>query len=381
MARAGSSGSDSTLWMYQRSSKQTRKSVKVPPVSIPTRKVSAAPVLKFRFKLSPCAILPMLGVPQTFRIAYFQDTDPPENSEQTIARIVYGAASNADATQLRLALPLLGARILHEVWSSDQPVVRGAESGFHTACFGSFMFAYGVFEETDAGLQVCTRQVYQRLLALTREYGYPSILRVWNHFPEICMSDGVGARYREFCDGRREAWLADTPSAQAPLPAVTTTGSQAQGLVVYFLAAREAGVALHNPRQTAPSEYPPELGPHGPSFSRGMLHEETGICRLYLSGTASITGHETQHAGDVAEQTREVLRNHTAVLEQAHQLNPTCPTQVEALPFEKVYLARPEDVSAVSAVLRERVAAPQYVLHSPLCRGDLLLEMESCWMP
>ena len=318
---------------------------------------------------------------QTLRINYFQDINPPESSEQTIARIVYGAVNEADASQLCLALPPIGARSLCEIWSSEQSVTRGAEAGFHYACFGSFMFAYGVFEEKDAGLEACTHGVYQRMLGLTRRQGYPWILRMWNHFPKICTPSGEEMRYRyqEFCDGRRQALLADAQRSQAPLPAVTTTGSQAEGMAVYFLAAREAGIALQNPRQTTPSEYPPQLGPHGPSFARGVLHEEAETCRVYLSGTASIIGHATQHLGDVGEQTREVLRNHAAVLAQAHQANAACPTQVEALPFEKIYLARVEDVSTVRAALQECFTPPQYFLHSPLCRQDLLLEMESIW--
>ncbi len=335
-----------------------------------------------------CPLLPSLSCVVSFmppesplyRITYSQAPPPLKNSEQTVARIVYGAHSRAETSQLHVALPPLGASTLHETWSSTQPIERGKDRGFEYAIFGSLMLAYGVFEETG-GLQEATRAVYRDMLHLARAQGRPSILRIWNHFPGICESGGAQNRYQEFCEGRRQALLADEQARGAPLPAVTTTGSQADGLVVYFLSSQDAGAALHNPRQTAPSNYPPHLGPHGPSFCRGVAHEEAGAGRVYLSGTASIVGHETQHVGDAAEQARELLRNHAAVLEQARAALPGCSAQLGTLPFEKIYLMRPEDQEAVQSVLREIFgeALPQYFLHSALCREDLLLEMESAW--
>ena len=67
-------------------------------------------------------------------------------------------------------------------------------------------------------------------------------------------------RYQSFCEGRRRALVEDEQGASQSLPAVTTTGSFAPGFAVYFLAGKEAGQSLENPRQTAPSDYPEHLG-------------------------------------------------------------------------------------------------------------------------
>lgn len=315
----------------------------------------------------------------SFRIEHFPDPVSPQHSEQTIVRILYGARTAAGESGLELGLPPLGVPAWCEHWTSDRIERRGESRGFRFVCFGSRMFAYAVFGEVSPDLQVLTWQVYRDLLVLARQQGYPWILRVWNCFPDIIGPAGGLNRYQSFCEGRRRALRDDDQGAGLALPAVTTTGSFAPGFAVCFLAGQEAGNSLENPRQTAPSDYPEHFGPHGPSFCRGVSHVADGQTALYLSGTASITGHETRHRGDVAAQAREILHNHAAVIEQARIEGATGPERLHDLPFQKIYLADPEDLPAVQREVRTVVGAdmPCCFLHSPLCRGDLLLEMES----
>ena len=317
-----------------------------------------------------------------FRIEYFPDPVPPQHSEQTVVRILYGARTAAGDLGLELGLPPLGAPALCEHWLSDRIARRGESRGFRFVCFGARMLAYAVFSEGESDLQSLARQAYRDLLRLAREQGYPWILRVWNYFPDITGPAGDLNRYQSFCEGRRRALVEDEQGMGLALPAVTTTGSGAPGFAVYFLSGKNAGQSLENPRQTAPSDYPEHLGPHGPSFCRGVAHAADGQAALYLSGTASITGHETRHRGDVATQTREILHNHAAVIEQARIEGAVCPERLHDLPFQKIYLADPEHLpkvqDEVSAVIGQDT--PRYYLHSRLCREDLLLEMESTYL-
>lgn len=294
-------------------------------------------------------------------------------------RILYGARTETGESGLELGLPPLGAPTLCEHWTSDRIERRGEGRGFRFVRFGSLMLAYAVFDEDSPDLRALTRRVYRDLLLLAREQGCPWILRVWNYFPDITGSAGGLNRYQSFCEGRRRALVDDEQDVGSALPAVTTTGSFAPGLAVYFLAGREPGRSLENPRQTAPSDYPEHLGPHGPSFCRGVSHVADGQAALYLSGTASITGHETRHRGDVAAQAREILHNHAAVIEQARIEGAGRPERLHGLPFQKIYLADPGDLPTVRDTVGSVMGAetPCHFLHSPLCRDDLLLEMES----
>ena len=307
---------------------------------------------------------------------------PNGSKRGNIISLFYGKRTEIGASGLELGLPPLGGESLCEHWTCAGIERRGTGRGFRFACFGPRMFAYAVFREDSPDLESLTRQVYRDLLRLAREQGYPWILRVWNHFPDITGPAGRLNRYQSFCEGRRRAWREDGPGFGQRLPAVTTTGSFAPGFAVYFLAGREAGRPLENPRQTAPADYPEHLGPHGPSFCRGVSHAAGGQAALYLSGTASITGHETRHCGDVAAQAREILHNHAAVIEQARIEGAARPERLHDLPFQKIYLANPDDLPKVEDAVNAMVGrdTPRYFLHSRLCRDDLLLEMESVYL-
>ena len=324
----------------------------------------------------------MSSVSSGFRVEYFPDPVAPRHSERTLIRILYGARTSASDSVLELGLPPLGAPALCERWTSARVERRGEAHRFRYVRFGSLMLAYAVFDEDSSDLRPLARQVYQDILRLSREQGCPWILRVWNYFPDIGGPAGGLDRYQSFCEGRRRALLDDDGAGRQPLPAVTTTGSCAPGFAVYFLAGREPGRPLQNPRQTAPSDYPEHLGPHGPSFCRGVAHVADGQSALYLSGTASITGHETRHRGDVAAQAREILHNHASVIEQARIEGAPGPKRLHQLPFQKIYLADPRDLSVVQGQVEAIMGSglPCYFLHSSLCRRDLLLEMESAYL-
>ncbi len=318
------------------------------------------------------------------RIVHGLEAHPQRSAEHTLLRIVYGAETAAVGSELRLALPPVGCEALYEHWLAERVDECGEGHGFRFACCGPLMLAHAVFREEGQGLQALTRRIYRALLALGRAQGYPWLWRIWNHFPAIGAMEGSKSRYRQFCEGRRQALNDDAHARNAPLPAVTTTGSQAPGFAIYCLSGREAGRPLGNPRQTAPSDYPQHLGPHGLSFCRGVAaHPAGGGPMLYLSGTASIAGHATLHPGDAARQAREALRNQALVMGQARREGSAYPAQLRELPFEKVYLAAPGHMPKVRAELDAALdaAQPCYFLHSALCREDLMLEMESTCLP
>ncbi len=105
------------------------------------------------------------------------------------------------------------------------------------------------------------------------------------------------------------------------VPAACALGSPAGSpLSIYFLAARRPPKMIENPRQTSAYHYPPKFGRHRPIFSRACVWGEPGSGQLFVSGTASIVGHETIHRGDVVAQTRETMVNIGALLEEANRV-------------------------------------------------------------
>jgi len=83
--------------------------------------------------------------------------------------------------------------------------------------------------------------------------------------------------------------------------------------VVYFLASPARARALENPRQISAYRYPRDYGPDSPTFSRAAIAAATVGQQLFISGTASILGHESVHIGDAGAQARESAANIAAL--------------------------------------------------------------------
>jgi enamine deaminase RidA (YjgF/YER057c/UK114 family) len=119
---------------------------------------------------------------------------------------------------------------------------------------------------------------------------------------------------------------------------------------------------IENPRQTSAYHYPPKFGKHSPTFSRACISDDSQQANLFISGTASIVGHETVHAGDAAAQTRETLANIDALLAEANRAAGSARYSRNKLKL-KVYVRHAADLGAVQGVLsRElRGARPLYI--------------------
>jgi chorismate lyase / 3-hydroxybenzoate synthase len=243
----------------------------------------------------------------------------------------------------------LGEPLL-ETWPSSPDVL-----------FGSVAIA-----ETEP-IESLTRGAYARLIEHVREQGFPYFLRMWNHLGGINEHDEGRERYQLFCAGRHDAFVDAGYHHGADLPSASAVGMRGRGLVTYFLAAREPGIQIENPRQVAAYDYPPQYGPKSPSFSRATVWRDT----VFISGTSSVIGHKTVHAGDVDAQLDETLRNIEAVLARAVPGGNL--TNVVAA---KTYIRRAEDYPRIAERLAEVFPANLY-LEADICRADLLLEIEA----
>ena len=66
---------------------------------------------------------------------------------------------------------------------------------------------------------------------------------------------------------------------------------------IYFLAGAHPAHILGNPRQVNAYDYPSLYGPRSPSFARASLYRSDSATQLFISGTASVVGHQSQHKG------------------------------------------------------------------------------------
>lgn len=288
----------------------------------------------------------------TGSLSMSSSTSPSVSTADLAPRYVGGEAAHftlsCGGRTVEVPARQLGPEPLIEVWPSSPDVLFGAVAA----------------EETGA-LDALAREVYARLIADVRAAGYPYFLRMWNYVGGINESDRGTERYQLFCAGRHDAFVDAGYHHDVDLPAASAVGMPGRGLVTYFLAAREPGVQVENPRQIAAYNYPPQYGVKSPSFSRATVWNDT----VFVSGTSSVVGHATAHHDDVEAQLEETLRNIAFVLAQTGR---TLRDVVAA----KTYIRRAADYERIATRLAPLFPQNLY-LEADICRADLLLEIEA----
>ncbi len=307
-----------------------------------------------------------------------------KNSEtQAFAVIRYGADGNRIARttegllSIDVAMPVLGEQQhTFEIWHSDRPMQQEQVGPLQLLHNGIFMFGALQVDECE-GLEQATQDAYMLILEHLSKQGYPYPLRVWNYLPDIVgLDDGV-ERYQLFCTGRHIA-LATEPEYETRLPAASALGTTGTGFVIYFIAAHEPPLQIENPLQVSAFHYPACYSPRSPSFSRATVKHWPDSTQFYLSGTASIRGHESRGKDDIQSQLQLTLDNIEHLLTHARQQCPTLKDKLDNLTLLKIYLRRSEDYALVRDYLQQRFgsAYPLLYLQADICRKELLIEIE-----
>lgn len=260
----------------------------------------------------------------------------------------------------------------YEVWRSVEPVRVASLEGTLCACNDDVLFAAIEFGDDDEGFEAAALAHYLRLFALIDRAGFPHLLRVWHYLPRIHRDDEGMERYKRFSVSRHEAFLRSGRDIARDAPAASAVGRQPGATVIAFLAGKEPAQPVENPRQVSAYRYPGQYGPRGPTFARAALRTWTDAQQCFVSGTASIVGHESRHAGDPVAQGEETIRNLQALLRTRED------GDFDELLF-KVYL-RPGTPDAM--VVRQLHTAfgersDVLLLEAEICRRELLLEIEA----
>jgi chorismate lyase/3-hydroxybenzoate synthase len=261
-----------------------------------------------------------------------------------------------DDKRIIIGTPALAGGDLLEVWRTDELPESGMLGDVHYRRTSTLIFGQVLVANDNDSIESITQNIYQQINRLQQEFGYPQMIRVWNYLSSINRHDDGMERYQSFCVGRHQA--IDTSSGfESHLPAATAVGTHDDNVLVYFIAAREA-------------------------FSRAMVKQWGGSKHLYISGTASILGHETRHKYKLLEQLDECLNNMDILITEANKQADIGIQDVSDLTGIKLYLRQQEDLEAVISHLRKRAGNKVHVavLHADICRDDLLLEIEGFWV-
>lgn len=286
----------------------------------------------------------------------------------------------------RVFAPVLGstAAVVHETWLTDQAVLAGHREGIVWRRAGDLL--YGVLELDEADfpgsatcspLQAASAEAYRRIFRLLDAEQLPHLWRVWNYLAGINLETHGLERYRQFNVGRQDAFLDCQRGATGNVPAACAIGLAGGPLSIAFLAGLTPALAIENPRQVSAYNYPADYGPRSPTFSRGALVQLPGQELLFISGTASIVGHQTVHPGDVAGQCREAMANVAAVIGEANRQCRSRPFAAAELSY-RVYVRHAADFPVIRETLAPLLGAAEIVyVQADICRSDLLLEIEA----
>jgi len=301
-----------------------------------------------------------------------------------LAEIHYGKAhvrSASDPRRVELGLSEIGSQGVGEVLWTTQGVETGWHGDIGFARTRDLLFVHVVLEESNpSGLRDLVSESYLRLLRFVRDNGHSYLLRMWNHFPDIYRRyDGI-ERYQAFCIGRADAFK-HAGLGKRDFPASTAVGCDAPGLVILLLAARCPGAPVENPRQISAYRYPDRYSPRPPAFARALAFGESGGRGLLISGTASVVGHRTMHAGQPLAQVNETIRNLDALIAASGLSAGAGQAGVPGL--LKVYLPAPERLPAVQDILDRwtRGRSRLLFLRGDVCRTDLQIEIEGLYCP
>lgn len=291
---------------------------------------------------------------------------------------------DAASTVTHVAMPALGGQTaLYEFFQSTGQPQAGQSGQLHFRFNDSILFGVITLNESEFSgdavstpLQAASKAAYEQIFALLQEQSFPYVLRFWNYIADINGISHDLERYRQFNLGRQQAFVGKGQHVAGNVPAACALGTTGGPLTIAFLAGRTPTLAIENPRQMSAYDYPVQYGPRSPLFSRASVASVAGNSMLFLSGTASIVGHQTLHAGDVAAQTEESIENIAAVLDEAGRKTAT-KFEMTDLHYI-VYIRDPAHFPQVREILECRIGShvkASYV-QADICRSDLLVEIE-----
>jgi len=225
------------------------------------------------------------------------------------------------------------------------------------------------------------------------QFTYP--VRFWAFIPGIHDDLGAGLdRYMSFNAGRYGAFAqhyGHPSSFGGSIPTASAVGIQGDQFVLHCLASDEPGRAVENPRQVSAYHYSRRFGPMPPCFARAtLLQGDSHQPLLLVGGTASITGEESRHAGNIEAQAGETFRNLASVVAAAtgyHVPENASRANVHdflaAFRHLRVYYSTSADQATLLQLVKANFSNDCRVewLQASLCRPELQVEIEGVAVP
>lgn len=257
-----------------------------------------------------------------------------------------------------------------EVWTVSQPTERGQTGNTYWSKTSELIcLAHWLSKDECDNIEHYTQKAYESVLSVMTEQGFTYPFRFWNYLPAINEGTGDDELYKKFCTGRLKAFE-NAGLSPANFPAASALGHHSDGAVVYLFASNQTPQHFKNTKQVNAYEYPRQYGISSPSFARATALTLSNVNYLFISGTASITGHQTLGENDLEKQLEVTQSNIEHLLTNANPENLSLSTF-------KVYVRYPADLAFTRSWLEARYPRVEMLFTiADICRKELLVEIE-----
>ena len=275
-----------------------------------------------------------------------------------------------EAGMITTGLEGIAAPAPSEVWTVSQPTERGQTGNTYWSKTSELIcLAHWLSKDECDNIEHYTQKAYESVLSVMTEQGFTYPFRFWNYLPAINEGTGDDELYKKFCTGRLKAFE-NAGLTPANFPAASALGHHSDGAVVYLFASNQPPQHFKNTKQVNAYEYPRQYGISSPSFARATALTLSNVNYLFISGTASITGHQTLGENDLEKQLEVTQSNIEHLLTNANPENLSLSTF-------KVYVRYPADVAFTRSWLEARYPEVEMLFTiADICRKELLVEIE-----
>lgn len=270
-----------------------------------------------------------------------------------------------------------------EVWYSDNYVEHKEYKGIKYCRDGQNLFV-GISRAAAGNYKDIAYEIYEDIFTILNMEDTKNILRIWNYIPNINVLGVNEENYKEFCVGRECAFdNYYSENAELLYPAATGIGCKGNDLTIYLIARKDGKNIknIENPRQVPSYKYPSIYGSSAPRFARASYVENNDIDNMYLSGTASIIGHETIFINDIEKQCITTIKNIETIISSDNLKNYNINKHYDLKDIKciKVYIKRENDYEIVREICETHFGPYVHSMYFivDICRSDLLVEIEA----
>ena len=276
-----------------------------------------------------------------------------------------------------------------DAWFSEQPESASDQEGPVQLQFtNNGLFGYIELSCSDVlQLQAKTQLAYSQIFKCMQAFPQHTIARFWNYVPGIVqtLTENTTA-YHLFNEGRQAAFSAYYGERlfELPVPAASAVGMEGAVLRIEFLAVTELISQIENKDQVPAYRYSAQYGKVAPFFSRGVIYNNNGQRVLLSSGTASITGETSQHAGDIHDQLCQSIHNLRILGSQFNlkQYGIHYGFALEDIAMLRVYYKNEADRAFLERFIPKFLSPSCTIsfMQAAICRDELLVELEALFV-